>query len=139
METTRRSPRPRQARILDCVLQIEEHAGPVAFVTLVDQRGAPLQEIAVSFQRQVDHRIKQWVPGTHERCQGLALRRNQRLIEGDSLVAWQHRFADADQPVPIPNRRRNVGDLVAPRLALLSGTAEALKRFAEEGLDVVRL
>ena len=73
----RRSPRPRRARILDGVLQIEEHVGPVALVALVDQHGAALQEIAVPFQCQIDHRIEQWVPGTHERRQGLALRRNQ--------------------------------------------------------------
>ena len=132
-------PRARQARILDVVLQIEEHAGPVALVALVDQHGAALQEIAVPLQRQVDHRIEQWVPGTHERRQGLALRRHQRFLERDALVARQHRLADADQTVPIPNRRGNVGDLVAPGLALLRGAAQALERFAEERLDVVRL
>ena len=138
-ETTRRSPDPRRARILDGVLQVEEHAWPVTPIALVDQHRAPLQEITLSFQCQVNHRIEQWVPGTDERRQGLALRCNQRLLEGDALVARQYRLADADQSVSIPDRRRNVGDLVAPRLALLRGTAEALERFAEERLDVVRL
>ena len=67
------------------------------------------------------------------------MRRDQRLLEGDALVARQHRFTDADQAVPIPNRRGNVGDLVAPSLTLFRGAAQSLERFAEERLDVVRL
>ena len=132
-------PRTGQARILDGMLEIEEHAGLVAFVALVYQHGAPFQEIAVSFQRQVDHCIEQWVPGTHERGQRLTLRRNQRFLEGDALVARQNRLAETNQTVSIPNERGNVGDLVASNLALLGRAAQAFKRFAKERLDVVRL
>ena len=63
-------PRTRQARILDRVLKKEEHARLIAFVTLVDQHRAPFQEIPVPFQRQVDDRIQQWVPGTHNAAAG---------------------------------------------------------------------
>ena len=71
--------------------------------------------------------------------QRLALRRHQRLLEGDALVARQHRLADADQAVAVAHRRRNVGDLVAARLPLLGRSAQALEGFEKERLDVVRL
>ena len=132
-------PRARQARILDGVLQIEKHARLAAVATLVDQHRAPFQQVAVSFQRQVDDRIQQWVPGTHERRQRLPLRRRQGLLEGDALVAAEDRSRHAHQAVPVPNGRGNVGDLVTAGLTLPGGTAQAAKRLVEERLDVVRL
>ena len=62
--------------------------------------------------------IEQRMAGADEGGQRLALRRDQRLLEGDALVARQHRLADADQAVAVAHRRRDVGDLVAARLAL---------------------
>ena len=79
------------------------------------------------------------MPGTDERGQRLPLRRDQRLLEGDALVARQDRLADADQAVAVAHRRRDVRDLVAARLALLGRAAEPLERLEEERLDVVRL
>ena len=64
-------------------------------------------------------RVEQRMARTDEGGQRLALRRDQRLLEGDALVARQHRLADADQAVAVADRRRDVGDLVAARLALL--------------------
>ena len=87
-------PRARQARILDRVLQKEEHARIVALVPLVDQHCAPFQEIPVSFQRQVDDRIQQGVPGTHKRRQRLSLGRHQGFLEGDALVPAKDRVSN---------------------------------------------
>ena len=112
-------PRARQARILDRVLKKEEHARLIAFVTLVDQHSAPFQEIPVSFQRQVDDRIQQWVPGTHKRRQLVPLGRHQRFLEGDALVPGKDRFPNTNQSISIPNGCGNVGDLVATSLTLL--------------------
>ena len=84
-------------------------------------------------------RVEQRMTGADEGGQRLALRRDQRLLERDALVARQHRLADTDQAVAIAHRRRNVGDLVAARLPLLGRAAEPLEGFEEERLDVVRL
>ena len=93
----------------------------------------------MAFEREVDDRVEQRMTRADEGGQRLALRRDQRLLEGDALVARQHRLADADQAVAVAHRRRDVGDLVAARLALLGRAAQALERLEEEGLDVVRL
>ena len=93
----------------------------------------------MALQGQVDDGVEQRVAGADEGGQRLALGRDQRLLEGDALVARQHGLADADQAVAVADRGRDVGDLVAARLALLGGAAEALEGLEEEGLDVVRL
>ena len=67
------------------------------------------------------------------------MRRHQVLLEGDALVAGQHRLADADQAVAVAHRGRDVGDLVAARLPLLGRAAQKPERLVEEGLDIVRL
>jgi hypothetical protein len=67
----------------------------------------------VALQRQVEHRVEQRVPGADEGRQGLARGRDQGLLEGDALVARQHRLADADQAVAVAHRGGDVGDLVA--------------------------
>jgi hypothetical protein len=90
-----------EAGILDGVFQIEEHARRGAGVALVDQHGAALQQVAVALQREVDDGVEQRMTGADERGQRLALRRDQRLLEGDALVARQHGFADADQSVAV--------------------------------------
>jgi hypothetical protein len=66
-------------------------------------------------------------PGQTKGGQGLALRRHQRLLEGDALVARQHRFANTDEAVAVAHRRRHVGDLEAARLALLGVPPSRLK------------
>ena len=93
----------------------------------------------MALEGQVDDRVEQRMARADEGGQRLARRRDQRLLEGDALVARQHRLADADQAVAVAHRRRDVGDLVAARLALLGRAAQALEGLEEEGLDVVRL
>ena len=51
-------------------------------------------------QRQVDHGIKQRMSRAYERRQRLPLGCDQRFLESDALVAWQHRLADTDQSGP---------------------------------------
>ena len=67
------------------------------------------------------------------------MRGDEGLLEDDALVARKHRFADADQPVPIAHRRRHMRHLEAARLALAHCASKALEGFEEEGLDIVRL
>src|SRR4030042_342602 len=76
---------------------------------------------------------------TDEGGQGLTLRRNQLLLEGDTLVARKHRFTDADQAVTVAHRGRDVGDLISARLALPGRSAKEAEGFEEKGLDVMRL
>ena len=66
-------------------------------------------------------------------------RRDQRLLEGDALVARQDWLANPDQAIAVAHRRGNVRDLVAAVLPLLHRAAEPLKRFQEERLDIVGL
>ena len=93
----------------------------------------------MALEGEVDDRVEQRMAGADEGGQRLAVRRDQRLLEGDALVARQHRLADADQAVAVAHRRRDVGDLVAARLALLGRAAQPLEGLEEERLDVVRL
>src|SRR5438132_1847518 len=77
--------------------------------------------------------------GADERCESLALRCEVRLVEGDTLVAWQYRLAEANQPVPVPHWGGYVCDLEAVLLTRARGAAELLERLQEERFDVVRL
>ena len=110
--------RRQQARVLDGVLEVEEHARARAGVALVHQHRAALQEIAVALEREVERGVEQRVARADEGRERLALRRDQVLLEGDALVARQHRIARADLAVAVAHRRGHVGDLVAARLAL---------------------
>ena len=129
----------REARILNRMLEIEQHTRPGAGITFIHQHSAALQKIAVALKGEVDDRVEQRMARADEGGQRLTLRRHQRLFEGDALVARQHRFADADQTITVAHRSRNVGDLVAARLALLGRSAQAAEGFEEKRLDVVRL
>ena len=128
-----------QARVLDGVLQGEEHARARAGVALVHQHRAALQQIAMALEREVERGVEQRVARADEGRERLALRRDQVLLEGDALVARKHRIARTDLAVAVAHRRRDVGDLVAARLALADRAAQALEGFQEERLDVVRL
>ena len=68
-----------------------------------------LQQVAVALEREVDGGVEQRMARADEGGQRLALRRDQRLLEGDALVARQHRLADADQAVAVADRRRARG------------------------------
>src|SRR3990170_6636870 len=93
----------------------------------------------MTLEREVGDGIKQRMTGADESRERLALRSDQRLLEGNPLISRKHRLADADQTVAIPNGGRNVSDLVSARLTLLRGAAQAFEGFQEKRLDVVRL
>ena len=128
-----------EARVLDRMLDVEQHSRPSPWVALVHQHRAALEQVAMAFEREVDDRVEQRMARADEGGQGLAVRRHQILLEGDALVAGQHRLADADQAVAVAHRGRDVGDLVAARLPLLGRAAQKPERLVEEGLDIVRL
>src|SRR5881628_3133540 len=101
------------------MIEVKEHAGLIACVALVHQRSASPQEIAVAFQGEVDCGIQQWVAGTYECSEHLALRRDKGFLEDDALVAREHWLADTDQTVAVTHRRGYVGHFVPARLPLL--------------------
>ena len=88
--------RAREAGILDCVFEVEEHAWLHSGVALVHQDGAAFQQVAVAFQGEVDDRVEQRMAWANKCCQRLALRRDQRLLEGDTFIARQDGVPNAD-------------------------------------------
>src|SRR6202158_1942763 len=76
-----------KARILNAVLQVEEHAWVRASIALIDQHRTTAQQIAVAFQREIDGGVEQRVAWADECSERLALRGNERLLEGDAFVA----------------------------------------------------
>ena len=66
-----------QARVLNRVLDVEQHARPGAAIALVHEHRAAFQQITVALKGEVDDRIEQRMPRTDERCERLALRRHQ--------------------------------------------------------------
>jgi hypothetical protein len=63
-----------KARVLDGVLQIEQHARLSAGIALIDQHRAALQQVAVALQREVDDGVEQRVTGADKGGQRLALK-----------------------------------------------------------------
>ena len=94
------------------VVQGEEHTRLHTGVLLVHQHRAPLQEAAVAFQGEIEDSVEEGVPRTDELGQGLALGGQVPLVEGDALVAPQHRSAGPGRPLAVAHRGRHVGDLV---------------------------
>ena len=138
-ETTRRSPvRVRLASCKACSRK-KEYPRPGACIARVDQHRAPLQQVAVALQCQIDDRIEQRMARADERGERLPGRCHIRLLEGDPLVARQHRLAKSDAAVSRPHRRRHVRDLISARLARPGRAAQPTERLVEERLDVVRL
>ena len=129
----------RRPGVLNGVVEVEENARLRAGVALIDQHGPPPQQVSMSLEGQVDRCIEQRVSRTDKCGKRLARRCHQRLLEHDALVARQDRLSDADDSVSVADRRRHVRGFVAPRFPLLGRSAQALKRFEEERLDVVRL
>ena len=70
------------------MLDGEEHTGRRARVALVDEDRAALEQVAVTFQDQVDDRVEQRMARTDESRQGLPGRGDQRLLEHDPFVAF---------------------------------------------------
>ena len=93
----------------------------------------------MAFERQVERRVQQRMPGTDKGRQGLALRRNEGFLEGNALVAGQHGLAHTDEAVAVADGRGHVGHLIAARLPLPHGPSELLEGFEEKRLDVVGL
>src|SRR5262245_17517989 len=71
--------------------------------------------------------------------QWLPLWCDQRLFKSDPLIARQHWFPHADEPVTVADRGRNVGHLIAARLPLANRPTELRKGFQKERLNIVRL
>src|SRR5689334_11972023 len=109
------------------MLDIKEDTRSGSAIALVHQHRTALQEVAVTFDREVNDGVEKWMPRTNKGCQRLPLWRHQRLLEGNAFVTWQHWLADSDQPVAIAHRSRNVSDFVSPRLTLLGRATHALE------------
>ncbi len=93
----------------------------------------------MALERQVENSVEERVARADEGRERLALRRNQFLLEGDTLVARHHRISHTNLAVAVPDRRRHVGDLVAAWLTLAGSPPQTLEGFKKERLDVVRL
>src|SRR5688572_6407789 len=87
--------RRKEARILDNVLEREQHAWAGAGVAFVHQHCSALHEIAVALERKVEGRIEQRVARAYEGGERLALRRDESLLERNALVAREHGIARA--------------------------------------------
>ncbi len=103
-EMVRRSPEGRRLASWMACSRVEEHARARARVALVHQHRAALQQIAVALEREVEGGVEQRVARADEGGERLARRRDQLLLEGDALVAREHRIA----------RRRSGGRGCAP-------------------------
>ena len=90
-----------QAGVLDRVLQVEQHPGRGTRVSLVDQDGAPAEQVAVALEGQVQGGVEERMARVDEGGQGLTLKGHQPLLEGDPLVPRQDRVAGADEPVAV--------------------------------------
>lgn len=64
---------------------------------------------------------------------------NELLLEGDPLVAAQHRRAEADLAIAAAQLGRHVRDLETSGLAFTDRAAEQRERLHEERSDEVRL
>src|SRR5690606_13242764 len=65
------------AGVLDGVLEVKQDPRLRARVPFIDQDGAALEKIPVPLQRQVDDGVEEWMAGTDESGEWLALRRNE--------------------------------------------------------------
>ena len=114
------------------MLQVKQHAWRVAGIAFVHQHGTTAQKIAVTFQCEIEHRVKQRMTRTNKSGERLSLGRYERLFEGDTFISLQDRLADADQAISIADGRRNVGDFVTARFTLAESTAELFKSFEKK-------
>src|SRR5260221_7783941 len=76
---------------------------------------------------------------TDEGGQWLAGHSDQRFLEGDALVARQHRLPCADLAVTTTNDGRHVRDLIPSSFSHAHTAAQELERRQEEVCDEVRL
>ena len=113
-----------EAGILDTVVEDAEHARAQTEVLLIHKNRATLQEIAVRFEREVERGVQERVPWTDECGKGLALRRDERLLEHDSFVSLENRLTNADLPVATPHGRRHMRHFVPTGFTLAGSAAE---------------
>ncbi len=125
--------------ILNGVLQVEQDTGRGALVVFIDEDGTTAQEVAMALQHEVERGIQQRMTRADKSRHGLPLWLDEVLLESDALVAAEHRVPQADEAVAIPNGGRDVGNLVAPRLALPRRATKKAEGLHEEGLDVMGL
>ena len=93
--------RPRETRILNGMLQIKQHAWCVAGIALVHQHRTTAQEIAVPFQGEIEHGVKQADDPDKQKLREVGLgalsatsqRRYARIAAGP---ARRHRSSDLD-------------------------------------------
>src|SRR5271155_774592 len=105
--------RPGNARVLDRMLEIEQHPRCGPGIALIDEHRPSPQQIAMTFNDEVERRVQQWMPGANKGRRRLALRRDKRLLKHDALISRLHRFAEADQAVAVAHRRWNMRHLEA--------------------------
>jgi hypothetical protein len=75
-----------------------------------------------------------------DKCRkGLPLGSNQALLESNPFVALEYWISRANRAISISDGSGYVRDLVPSRLALANNPTQSLKRFSEEGFDVVGL
>ena len=86
----------RDACILDRVLEVEQHAGHVPWVAGIHEHRSAVEEIAMTLEREVERGIEERMTGADESRERLPLRRDERLLERDPLVARQDRLAEPD-------------------------------------------
>jgi hypothetical protein len=83
-------------------------------------------------EREIERGIKKGMAWADKSCEGLSLRRDQVLLEGDALIAGLNRFAGSNQSVTVADSGRNASDLVSAGLALTRDAAQVLEGFQEE-------
>ena len=79
------------------------------------------------------------MPGTYKGRQGLPLGIDQLFFKGDPLIPGQNRFPGSDEPVPISDDRRHMGDFIPARFTGSGSPAQILKGLPEKGFNIVGL
>ena len=124
-------PRRCQACVLDGVFQIEQDPRLCTGIALINQHRAAFQKIAMALKGEVDDGVEQRMTRADEGGQRVTLWRYQRLLKGNALIARQHGFTDADQPVAVSHGRRNMGDFYACGFTLLGRCRPGSGRLPE--------
>jgi hypothetical protein len=93
-----------EAGVLDGMFEVEQHTRLHSGIAFINQHAAAFQQIAMTLQRQVDDGVEQRVAGADKCRQRLALRCDERFLEGDPLIARQ-----TGSPMPIRRSRLRTG------------------------------
>src|SRR5208337_633135 len=90
--------------VLDRVLEVEQGPDCLALVVLVHKHGSTLQQVAMTLEHKVQRRVEEGMPRADKVGKGLASGVDERLLEGDALMAQEYRLATADLPVAIADQ-----------------------------------